>query len=164
MNEIDVFAPEYIASVISMPRFGIQDECPACITLKGEQSKWNAVVDNSQGYELAFVPLDHNIVIHPTPETTYSLCDCMLYHEGHWLTLVELKNQAKGWIEDAIGQLKSTIEIIKNNPKVATFSHREAYAANLRFPKFYSSKKSRMNEFRNETKFRLIIANEIKAR
>lgn len=164
MNEIDVFAPEYIVSQISEHHFGIQDERPACITLEGEQDKLNAVVDNSKGFELAFVPLDHYIVIHPTPETTYSLCDCMLYHEEHWLTLVELKDQAKGWIEDAIGQLKSTINLIKNNPKVATFPHREAYAANRRFPQFYSSKKSRMNEFRNETKFRLIITNKIKAK
>ena len=164
MNEVDVFAPEYIALRISEPFFGIQDGRPAYIELNEDQNKWNAVVDNSLNHNVVFVPLDHNIEIHPTPDTTYSLCDCMLYHEGRWLALIELKNQARGWIETAIAQLKSTIDLIKNNPKIITFSHCEAYASNLRFPSFYFSKKSRMNEFRNETKFRLIIANRIKVR
>lgn len=164
MNKVDVFAPEYIALVTSEPLFGIQDGCPAYIVVNGNLDKWNAVVDNSKKYDLKFVPLDHNIVINPTPETTYSLCDCMLYHEERWIALVELKNQGKAWIEEAIAQLKSTIELIQENPRVATFPHREAYAANLRFPAFKSSKKSRMNQFRNDTRFRLIITNRIKAK
>ena len=94
------------------------------------QKDWDSVVENPESLELSFVPLDHQIVIHPTPETTYSLCDCMLYQEAHWLALVELKDQAKGWLEDAIGQLKSTIKLIRENPKTSEYSLREAYAAN----------------------------------
>lgn len=164
MNEIDVFAPKYIAAVISEPLLGIQDGRPAYITTEGEQSGWNAVVDNPEGHSLAFVPLDHNIIIHPTPGTTYSLCDGMLYRGTHWLALTELKDQARGWIEDAISQLKSTIKLIQAHPRTKDFTLHEAYAANKQHPTFHSSAKSRMNEFRNETKFRLIIANRIKVK
>lgn len=164
MNEIDVFASDSGLSVISEPLFGIQDERPAYVTTEGEQREWNAVVDNPEGHQLTFVPLDHNIVIHPTPGTTYSLCDGMLYRGTHWLALVELKDQAKGWVEEAICQLESTIKWIKVNPRTTAFALREAYAANRQHPAFHFSAKSRMNEFRNETNFRLIITNRIKVK
>lgn len=164
MNEIDCFSAEYTSRQLSATSFGIVDEPPAFVTTDGNKNDWNAVVENPDSFELSFVPLDHQIVIHPTPETTYSLCDCMLYHETHWLALVELKDQSKGWLEDAIGQLKSTIKLIRENPKSSEFALREAYAANRQHPTFRHSAKSRMNEFRNETKFRLIITNRIKAK
>ena len=164
MNEIDSFSADYTSRKLSARFFGIIDERPACVTTDVNQKDWDAVVENPESLELSFVPLDHQIVIHPTPETTYSLCDCMLYQEAHWLALVELKDQAKGWLEDAIGQLKSTIKLIRENPKTSEYSLREAYAANRQHPTFRHSAKSRMNEFRNETKFRLIITNRIKAK
>lgn len=164
MNEIDIFSAEHASRELSAPLFGIVDERPACVTTDGPQKDWIAVVENPERLELSFVPLDYHIVIHPTPETTYSLCDCMLYHDAHWLALVELKDQAKGWLEDAIGQLKSTIKLIRESPKISEFSLREAYAANRQHPTFRHSAKSRMNEFRNETKFRLIITNRIKVK
>ena len=164
MNEIDVYAPDSGLSMISESLFGIQDVRPAFVTTEGELKGWNAVVDNPVADQVAFVPLDHNIVIRPTPETTYSLCDCMLYHGTNWLALVELKDQAKGWIEDAICQLVSTIELIQANPRTTDFALHEAYAANKQHPAFHFSAKSRMNEFRNETKFRLIITNRIKVK
>lgn len=116
MNEIDFFFADYTSRELSNPIFGIVDERPACVTTDGNQKDWNAVVENPERLELSFVPLDHQIVIHPTHETTYSLCDCMLYREAHWLALVELKDQARGWLEDAIGQLKSTIKLIRETP------------------------------------------------
>lgn len=164
MNEIDIFASDFVVCEIAESLLGIQDGRPAYVTTKGEQMGWNAVVDNPDGHNLAFVPLDHNIIIHPTPETTYSLCDCMLYRGTHWLVLVELKDQARGWIEDAISQLKSTIKLIQANPKTKDFTLHEAYAANKQHPAFHFSAKSRMNEFRNETKFRLVISNRIKVK
>jgi len=164
MNEINIFAPDSGLSMISESLFGIQDGRPAFVTTEGEQKGWNAVVDNPVADQVAFVPLDHSIVIHPTPETTYSLCDCMLYHGTHWLALVELKDQAKGWIEDAICQLTSTIRLIQDDPSTADFTFHEAYAANKQHPAFHFSAKSRMNEFRKETNFRLIITNRIKVK
>lgn len=164
MNEINIFAPDSGLSMISESLFGIQDGRPAFVTTEGEQKGWNAVVDNPVANQVAFVPLDHNIVIHPTPETTYSLCDCLLYRGTHWLALVELKDQAKGWIEDAICQLMSTIRLIQDDSSTADFALHEAYAANKQHPAFHFSAKSRMNEFRNETNFRLIITNQIKVK
>ena len=141
--------------------FGIQDERPAIVTTEGDAKEWNAVVHNLNGDKITFVPLDHQIVIKPTPSTTYSLCDCMLYRDTHWLAFVELKNQTSSWIEDAISQLKSSIDLVEDNPQAYVFTRREAYAANRKHPAFSFSAKSRMNDFRNKTKFRLIITNDI---
>lgn len=161
---IDIFDPTFVTCVCSDRLFGIEDMFPAHVVIRGDRKQWNAVVDNTNGLQIMFVPLDHHIDIHPSTDTTYSLCDCMIYREGHWLTLIELKDQARGWLEDAIRQLKSTIRWMKDNPRVSQFSIREAYAANRRHPHFQSSEKSRMNEFRKETSFRLIITNMIKVK
>ena len=158
---VDLFDRTTASYEVADDLFGIQDEHPAIVTTEGDAKEWNAVVRNSSGDKITFVPLDHQIVIKPTPSTTYSLCDCMLYRDKYWLAVVELKNQASSWIEDAISQLKSTIDVIENCPQASVFTRREAYAANRKHPAFSYSAKSRMNDFRNKTKFRLIITNEI---
>ena len=158
---VDLFDNTTVSYEVTDILFGIQDERPAIVTTGGDAKEWNAVVHNSNGDKITFVPLDHQIVINPTPSTTYSLCDCMLYRDRCWLAVVELKNQTCSWIEDAISQLKSTIDLLEGNTQAHLFTRREAYAANRKHPAFSYSAKSRMNDFRNRTKFRLIITNDI---
>lgn len=111
------------------------------------------------------MPLDHNIVIHPTPDTTYSLCDGMLYENrsGGLLVFVELKAQDKDWIPKAIEQLKSTIELFRASHNIEQFSPktRIAYAANKKHPHFDHSHRETQQEFKKEYKFRLLIQNKI---
>lgn len=125
---------------------------------------WNACVYNHEGCEVCFTPLDHNVIIHPTPSETYSLCDGVLKHGQEWLAFVELKVVGEGWIQNNIDQLESTIRLFHNNHDYKAFRHREAYAANRRHPMYHFSHKVQMNEFHSRTKFRLLIQNSIKVK
>lgn len=150
--------------------FGINDgveegnkEGYAYTTTKGETSTWNAVIENKEALEIRFLPLDHNIVIHPTSDDTYSLCDGMLYHTS-WVAFVELKIKRSAWISDNIEQLRSTIELFKANHDTEKYKYRFAYAANRKFPRFNLSHKRDMQEFHQKTGFRLLIQNTIEVK
>ena len=111
---------------------------------------------------MTFMPLDHNIVIHPTPDTTYSLCDGMLYESNKdFLAFIELKVRKESWMNEAVTQLRSTIELFSENHDISEYRKRVAYAANKKHPRFNSSHKEIMQNFRNDTKFRLLIQNNI---
>ena len=170
--KVDFFAPEYQRE---QPRkdllFGVNDgvlqdgdEAMAYTTIEKDAKTWNACVYNSEGHEVCFTPLDHNVIIHPTPSETYSLCDGMLRYGNEWLAFVELKVVGEGWIQDNIGQLESTINLFHANHDYKTFRYREAYAANRKHPSFHYSHKVQMNEFHSKTKFRLKIQNSIKVK
>ena len=99
MVRINFFSDEYAReSPRSERRFGLVDGIQqgengtmARTTLENEED-WNAVVTNKSGYAITFMPLDHNIVLRPTPITIYSLCDGMLYDSNKdFLAFVELK-------------------------------------------------------------------------
>lgn len=150
--------------------FGINDgvqqngDAMAYTTTDNAEKPWNAIVCNSLNHKITFTPLDHNIIIHPTPSETYSLCDGMLHHDQEWLAFVELKVVGEGWIQDNINQLESTIKLFHENHDYKLFHHREAYAANRKHPSYHCSHKVQMNEFHSRTKFRLLIQNVIKVK
>lgn len=151
--------------------FGINDgvqrngeEGIAYTTTDDAAKPWNAVVENKEYHEVLFTPLDHNIIIHPIPSETYSLCDGML-HRGHeWLAFLELKVKQGDWIQYNIEQLESSIKLFCENHDLKAFHHREAYAANRKHPSYHYSHKIQMNEFHSRTKFRLLIQNTIKVK
>lgn len=137
------------------------DEGMAYTTTDAVDKPWNAVVENKDAQEVVFTPLDHNIIIHPVPSETYSLCDGMLQRDQEWLAFVELKVQKDNWIQHNIDQLESTIKLFRENHNYALYRHREAYAANVKHPSYHYSHKVQMNEFHSRTKFRLLIQNKI---
>lgn len=171
MAIIDFFSSDYFREE---PRnealFGINDgkeEGDAnrtAYTLVGNKERWNAVVENQDRVELIFQPLDGNIVFHPTPDTIYSMCDGMLYHTGGLLAFVELKVKNKEWLRENVEQLRSTIKLFCENHDLKDFRIREAYAANRKHPHFHFSHKDLMQQFMNETHFRLKIQNQIKVK
>ena len=167
--KVNFFAQEYQCE---KPRrdiaFGLNDGIQqnekggmAYSTTDDADKPWNASVNNTESFEVLFTPLDHNIIIHPVLSETYSLCDGMLQRGNEWLAFVELKVRGEGWIQENIDQLTSTIELFHENHDFRTFRHREAYAANRKHPLYHYSHKVQMNEFRSQTKFRLIIQNNI---
>ncbi len=99
MEKIDFFSDEYFReSPRGDRRFGIIDGVrqgendTMAYTMSENEEDWNAVVTNKSGYAITFMPLDHNIVLRPTPITIYSLCDGMLYDSNKdFLAFVELK-------------------------------------------------------------------------
>ena len=167
--KIDFFAQEHQQeSPRSDSFFGVNDgvqqngdEGMAYTTTEETSKPWNAQVNNPNCQEVQFTPLDHNIVLHPTPSETYSLCDGMLRHGQEWLAFVELKVIGEGWIQHNIEQLQSTILLFHANHDYRQFKHREAYAANRKHPSYHFSHKVQMNEFHSKTKFRLLIQNTL---
>jgi len=167
--KVDFFAQAYRREQPrTSPVFGINDgvqqngdEGMAYTTTDENEKSWNAVVHNNGEHEVLFTPLDHNVIIHPVPSKTYSLCDGMLVHGKKWLAFVELKVQQGNWIQHNIGQLESTIKLFCENHDHLAFQHREAYAANRKHPSYHFSHKVLMNEFHSRTKFRLLIQNTI---
>lgn len=167
--KVNFFAPVYQREQVRKDaEFGLNDgiqlngeEGMAYSTTDEAEKPWNACVKNTESHEVKFLPLDHNIIIHPAPSETYSLCDGMLWHDKEWLAFVELKVRGGGWIQNNIDQLQSTIGLFNENHDYKTFRHREAYAANRKHPAYHYSHKVQMNEFRSKTKFRLIIQSTI---
>lgn len=170
-SDVDFFAEEHQKEPVRRdPLFGINDGIEegankgyAYTTTIGESSVWNAVVINESALEVQFIPLDHNIVLHPIPDETFSLCDGMLYHAS-WMAFVELKVKKGAWISEAIAQLKSTIDLFVHSHDAKRYKRRIAYAANRKFPRFSISHKSEMLEFHQKTGFRLLIQNTIEVK
>lgn len=139
---------------VSQALFGINDaieqgdEGGMAYLVAADFADSNAIVSNTTGAPLTFEPLDHNIVLHPTKDTTYSLCDCMLYNQEQ-LCFIELKAKGKEWLTDAVNQLSSTIDLFQGNHDMGAYSRRTAYAANKRHPQFHFSQKELMQTFRN---------------
>jgi hypothetical protein len=115
-------------------RFGLCDkqgnEEPAYSDSENEQD-WLAEVRNESGKTIVFIPLDNCIIIHkPGTNNKESLCDGALLFDQD-LVLVELKNiRTGGWIPDAIGQLKNTIQLIRDAHDLRLFRHKKAHVCN----------------------------------
>ena len=90
--------------------------------------KWMATVRNDKSINLVFTPVD-NCLIKSNELACRGRCDGLLTSAEH-LYFIELKDQAKSWISDAVEQLESTIEIFKENHNINEFRHKKAFACN----------------------------------
>ena len=84
-----------------------------------------------------------------------------------WKTLKKLKwhlPQGKNsvWVGEGEKQLRNVIRVFIENHGIEDYSSRKAYIANNKKPNFQTSQMKRMEKFRQETEFRLIIQNTIK--
>lgn len=143
--------------------FGICDNGSlAFTTSEGDVNTWVAVVHNSKGTELQFVPVDHNIIVLNKKGEELSQCDGMLYAtDKTWLAFVELKEVRKNWKKKTYEQLESTIQIFLKNHDYWSFRKRFAYAVNRKHPHFVRSYKDEMQTFYNLYKFRLRFQRDI---
>ena len=64
---------------------------------------------------------------------------------------IELKNQAKEWLETAIDQLKSTISHFDDTDGLDRFKFKKAYICNKAHPNFNYQYKIRIQQFFKET-------------
>lgn len=67
------------------------------------------------------------------------------------VVFIELKDQARDWLDKAIEQLKSTIEHFDNVDGLNSFKFKKAYACNKARPFFNYQFKDRIQQFYNET-------------
>lgn len=147
--------------------FGICDEpdesvkTPAYVDLNVENERqWGAVVCNSSGHSVNFTAIDNKIEIRRANGDMAKRCDAMLYNEIY-LIFVELKNKRADWIQSAIKQLSSTLEVFSQNYDIMVFRKRFAYICNQKSPHFAYSCKVAMQQFRNSHNVRLIISRDI---
>jgi hypothetical protein len=138
-----------------------KDKDPAYIDTV-DCSKWIAIVENNQEIEVIFTAIDNCIEILRSDGTMDNRCDGMLTYNNH-IIFVELKerNFRNKWVGKGEEQLKNTISVFINNHDLAIYKSKKAYIANNKKPNFQSSQITRMDKFKDETGFRLIIQNTI---
>ena len=138
-----------------------KDKDPAYIDTV-DCSKWIAIVENNQEIEVIFTAIDNCIEILRSDGTMDNRCDGMLTYNNH-IIFVELKerNFRNKWVGKGEEQLKNTINVFIANHDLAIYKSKKAYIANNKKPTFQSSQITRMDKFKDETGFRLIIQNTI---
>jgi len=109
------------------------------------------------------LPQSNCIEILRSDGTMDNRCDGMLTYNKH-IIFVELKerNFRNSWVVKGEKQLKNTINVFIANHDLAIYKFKIAHIANNKQPDFQSSQMIRMERFKNETGFRLIIQNTIK--
>ncbi|MBC6994362.1 hypothetical protein QWY85_01405 [Neolewinella lacunae] len=144
-------------------RFGLhdpQDGGAAYIDESG-QVVWNCVVLNPAAFPCVFTAIDHCIEIVDQDGNLKRSCDGMLTYKGH-VILVELKHRGSDWISLGVDQLRQTTVLLMEGRNAADFRKKLAVLANSKHPQFKFGHQSTMEQFRQETGFRLLIVGEIK--
>ncbi len=140
-----------------------KDKDPAYIDTV-DCSKWIAIVENNQEIEVIFTAIDNCIEILRSDGKMDNRCDGMLTYNNN-IIFVELKERKytnSVWIDEGENQLRKIISVFINNHDLQIFKSKKAYIANSKKPQFQYSHKERMQKFRNDTGFTLIIQNTIK--
>ncbi|MGB3419006.1 MAG: hypothetical protein WBA52_00975 [Dolichospermum sp.] len=155
-------------SQTNQPKFGLCDDPPpskdpAYIDTV-DRSKWIAIVENNQEIEVIFTAIDNCIEIRRSNGKMDNRCDGMLTYNNNiiFVELKERKYRNSEWIEEGENQLRKTIAVFVNHNNLAIFKSKKVYIANRKKPQFQYLHKDRMQKFRTDTGFRLIIQNAIK--
>ncbi|MBP5442038.1 MAG: hypothetical protein J6Y60_02250 [Treponema sp.] len=111
---------------------------------------WNAIVLSEERNDFKFIPVDNKVPNIDPKGNEKSRCDAMIY-TAKTVVFIELKNQMQDWFDDAVEQLKSTIEYFDDVDGLARFRFRKAYVCNKKHPYFNYHYKERMQKFYRET-------------
>jgi hypothetical protein len=93
-----------------------------------DSGEWIATVKNSRNKALIFTAID-KCILKDGEHIGRGRCDGMLTSDEH-IYFVELKDQAKNWIADAIEQLESTIQFYIESHDIHKYKHKKAFACN----------------------------------
>lgn len=137
-----------------------------------DPDKWIAIVHNQNKKSIDFFAIDCCVVWYLNNGDTAKVCDGMIaYNENHNISFVELKNRnpkyknvnknpkKKDWIEDAMDQLKSTIDCFRNNHNTDDMQIK-AYACNKQ-ALFEEGTEDYSERFKVETGITLRVFREI---
>ncbi|HQK71425.1 MAG TPA: hypothetical protein PL101_09975 [Bacteroidales bacterium] len=146
---------------ISNALFGLCDDQDGsrAYTNVNDRRKWIATVKNDRNLRLVFTAID-NCIIQSDEYRGKPRCEGMLASDEH-LFFVELKDQKKSWIEKAIEQLESTIQLFIASHGMPVQRHRKAFACNKAHPHFCVFDNERNRKFFRTYGFRLDIQAEI---
>ncbi len=120
---------------------------------------WIATVSNENKKNVSFIAVD-KCILQDTDEPGRGRCDGILVTEDQ-LYFVELKNQKKSWISDAIEQLESTIEFFKESHNMEDFRHKKAFACNKKSKHFQEIDNEQNLNFFRKHKVRLDVQADI---
>ena len=121
--------------------------------------RWVATVKNDGNLRLVFTAID-NCIMQSDQYRGNLRCDGMLASDEH-LFFVELKDQRSGWLEEAIAQLESTIQLFIENHGLPRQKHRKVFACNKAHPHFSIFDNERNKRFFSTYGFRLDAQAEI---
>lgn len=144
--------------------FGICDNQnnTAAYTNTTNPNKWIAKIINERKIEVSFTAIDNCIVIFKkNSKDKESTCDGMLTFENS-IYLLELKNERKEWVTEAINQLENTIKLLLTNHTLVDFKLKKAFACNKKHPSFKTMDNELKKKFFHKTGFRIDIQAEIK--
>ena len=141
--------------------FGICDDNNGtkAYTKTNNSHTWIAIVKNDDQKNVIFTAID-KCIIKENEEIGRGRCDGMITFNEH-LFFIELKDQAKGWVTEAVNQLESTIKFFIEFHPNASYKHRKAYACNKRHPHFHEIDNERNLHFFRKYGFRLDVQAEI---
>lgn len=129
-------------------------------------NKWIAVVENDAKFAVTFTAIDNCIEMRRRDGKMKQRCDGMLTFNST-VIFVELKDRdakRNAWVEEAIPQLKSSIQDFEDTKMADDFSSKLAYIVNKQHPKFKSTQQRRMDIFFSDTKYVLRIQGRINLR
>jgi hypothetical protein len=127
---MNFFEPACQEPPINIKLFGLCDDQNGAkaYTNVTDRTKWIACVKNDNAKKLVFTAID-KCVIKDNEEVGRGRCDGMITSDEH-IFFIELKNELKGWIPNAIEQLESTVKFFIANHDIKLFKHKKAYACN----------------------------------
>ena len=146
--------------------FGLCDDPPPPSNVPAyidtiSRNKWIAFVQNPNQISITFTAIDSCITIKRLNEEDSKRCDVMLIY-GNKIIFVELKESNRNdSFNDGIGQLTETINFFSQNHAINQYIRKTAYVANKLKLNFQSGNSARINEFKNDTGFRLETKNTI---
>lgn len=158
MNFLD---PRCQSGPFSHLQFGLCDDSssPVAYVDSTAPESWIATVKNDGQKEVTFTAID-NCVVQNDEQQGRGRCDCMLTTDGA-LYLVELKERVGStWKNEAIEQLKSTIELLKathGQEFLDNYSPKKAFVCNRRKAPFVTLETDRKQLFFRAYGFKLDI-------
>lgn len=124
-----------------------------------DKDSWIATVKNDNARNLTFTAVD-KCILKDFEESGKGRCDGMLTSSDH-LYFIELKNESRSWVPDAINQLESTIILFIEEHDVSVFRHKKAFACNKRHRRFREIDNETNLRFFRKYGFRLDVQAEI---
>ena len=126
-------------------------------------ANWIAVVENDSQQQITFTAIDNCIEILKPDGKMKQRCDGMLTYNTT-VIFVELKDRdamGNAWVENALPQLKSSIESFEDTILAENYNKKLAYVSNKQHPKFKSTQQRRMDAFYDDTNYVLRIQGRI---
>ena len=158
---MDFFKPECQSGPFYQVQFGLCDDqnTTRAYVDTANPAKWMATVKNPSQKAVTFTAID-KCVMQDADEPGRGRCDGMLTTDD-LLYLVELKDQKTNWIPQAIAQLESTIQFIREHHDISRFRHKKAFACNKRRQVFTTIENDLQLRFRRDYGFRIDIQGEV---